>query len=246
LTGLFASVPRMGSDQARDPALDWEEQARNWIAWVRKPEFDSYWRYRADFFDLVPSPGAATLDLGCGEGRVSRDLIARGHRVTGIDRSPTLIEAAREADPTGEYLLGDAADLPFADASFDLVVAYNVLMDVHDLPATMREAARVLSPGGTLCLSITHPMNDAGRFEDGRLIIERSYFDRHRVADEMERDGLRMVFHGWTHSLNDYTAALEENGLLIQSLREPRFPGTGRATPIDLIPLHLWIKARKP
>ena len=235
----------MGIDQVRDPALDWEEQARNWIAWVRRPEFDSYWHYRADFFGLVPPPGVATLDLGCGEGRVSRDLVARGHRVTGIDASPTLIEAARQAHPDGEYLLGDAADLPFADASFDLVVAYNVLMDVHDLADTMREAARVLTPGGTLCMSTTHPMNDVGRFEDGKLIIERSYFDRHRVADEAERDGLRMVFHGWTHPLSDYASTLEENGLLIQALREPRYPGRSH-NPTWLIPLHLWIKAIKP
>lgn len=234
----------MGTDAVRDPALDWEEQARNWIAWVRKPDFDSYWHYRDDFFALVPPPGAATLDLGCGEGRVSRDLVARGHRVTGIDPSPTLLDAAREADPESAYHLGDAADMPFPDASFDLVVAYNVLMDVQDLAGTVREAARVLTPGGTLCMSTTHPMNDAGRFEDGRLIIDRSYWDNHRVADEAERDGMRMVFHGWTHPLSDYTAALEESGLLIQSLREPRYPGKTRWP--TLVPFHLWIRARKP
>ncbi|MBY8853714.1 methyltransferase domain-containing protein, partial [Saccharothrix sp. MB29] len=73
------------------------EQARNWIAWVRRPGFDSYWRYRDAFFALVPAAGGATLDLGCGEGRVSRDLGGRGHRVTGVDASPTLLEAARQA-----------------------------------------------------------------------------------------------------------------------------------------------------
>jgi len=60
---------------------DWEEQAKNWIAWARKPNFDSYWRYRDEFFELVPPPGTATVDVGCGEGRVSRDLTARGHTV---------------------------------------------------------------------------------------------------------------------------------------------------------------------
>jgi len=62
---------------------DWEQQAENWIAWVRKPGFDSYWRYRDEFFTLVPAPGTATVDIGCGEGRVSGDLTARGHTVTG-------------------------------------------------------------------------------------------------------------------------------------------------------------------
>ena len=56
-------------------------------------------RYRDAFFALVPAPGAATLEVGCGEGRVARDLVARGHRVTGLDASPTLLRAAAEADP---------------------------------------------------------------------------------------------------------------------------------------------------
>jgi SAM-dependent methyltransferase len=231
-------------------ARDWETQARNWIAWVREPNFDSYWHYRADFFDLVPAPGRATLDFGCGEGRVSRDLAARGHRVTSVDASPTLLEAARQADPDGEYVLGDTAALPFEDGAFDLAIAYNVLMDVDDLAGSVREAARVLAPRGRLCLSITHPMNDAGRFEgtgaDAALVIDRSYFERHRVADEVEREGMRMVFHGWTNPLEAYTRALEDAGLLIEALREPMFPGTGRALPVDLIPFHLWIRAVRP
>jgi ubiquinone/menaquinone biosynthesis C-methylase UbiE len=85
----------MGMDQ------DWEDQARNWIAWARTPGLDSYWRYRSAFFELIPAPGSSTLDLGCGEGRVVRDLAERGHRVIGIDVSPTLLEAAREAHPDG-------------------------------------------------------------------------------------------------------------------------------------------------
>jgi len=49
------------------------------------------------------------VDIGCGEGRVSRDLAAKAHTVTGVDAAPTMIAAAREADPKGTYLQGDAA-----------------------------------------------------------------------------------------------------------------------------------------
>lgn len=110
-------------------AADWEEHARKWITWTRAPGLDSYWRYRDDFLQLVPAPGKSTLDLGCGEGRLSRDLTETGHQVTGIDVSATLIDSAREAHPEGEYLLADATDLPFEDESFDIVIAYNALMD---------------------------------------------------------------------------------------------------------------------
>ena len=73
----------------------------------------------------------------------------RGHRVVAIDSSPTLLRYAREADPDGRYELADAAALPFADGSFDQVIAYNSLMDVADMPAAVHEAARVLSRGDT-------------------------------------------------------------------------------------------------
>ena len=82
---------------------DWEREARNWIAWARTPGHNSYWQYSPAFFEIVPAPGRATLEVGCGEGRVARDLARRGHRVSGIDASPTLIDAAREADPGGDY-----------------------------------------------------------------------------------------------------------------------------------------------
>ena len=68
-------------------AVTWEAEARNWIAWARAPRHDAYWEYSPRFFELVPAAGRATLEIGCGEGRVARDLAARGHRVTGVDAS---------------------------------------------------------------------------------------------------------------------------------------------------------------
>jgi tRNA G46 methylase TrmB len=56
---------------------DGEEQAQNWLAWARTPGHDVYWHYRSEFFALVAPAGRATLEIGCGEGRVARDLAAR-------------------------------------------------------------------------------------------------------------------------------------------------------------------------
>lgn len=235
---------------------DWEREARNWIAWARAPEHDAYWAHSGPpLFELVPPPGRATLELGCGEGRVARDLAARGHHVTGIDASPTLLEAAREADPGGRYLLADAADLPFEDASFDLVVAFNSLMDIENMPDAVADVARVLEPGGRFCACIVHPLVDAGRWEsrepDAAFVIESSYFGRRRFEGSFERDGLEMTFHGWCYPLEDYFRALEEAGFLVEALREPPIPESevGRDPGKERwrrIPNFLYLRALRP
>jgi ubiquinone/menaquinone biosynthesis C-methylase UbiE len=133
----------------------WEREAENWIRWARTPGHDAYWYYRSAFFDvIVPRGGGRALEVGCGEGRVARDLRTHGHRVTGLDTSPTLVRAAREADPEGVYLVGDAAALPFPDRTFDVVVAYNSLMDVHDMPGA---GGLSRSPTGWLFLYLRYP-----------------------------------------------------------------------------------------
>jgi SAM-dependent methyltransferase len=205
----------------------WEDEASNWAAWARRPGFDAYWKYAPAFFELVPPPADRTLEVGCGEGRVSRDLAKRGHHVTAVDASATLIHLARDSDSNGSYVRSDAAALPFISDSFDLVVFYNSLMDVDDMYGSVREGARVLRAGGELCACITHPMTDAGHFAsrqgDANFIIEGSYLGERRWTDiEMERDGLRMHFAGWAYPLEGYFGALEQAGLMIEAVREPR------------------------
>lgn len=204
----------------------WEQEAENWIRWARTPGHDSYWYYSPLFFrDIVPAPSETTLEIGCGEGRVARDLIAQGHSVVAIDSSPTLVRHAVEADTQSRYLLANGAALPFADSTFDTVVAYNSLQDVSDMPGSVREAARVLKSGGQLCICITHPINDAGTFNDREpdpeFIVSGSYFNRRRFSETFERDGLHMTFHGWAYPFEDYARALEDAGLLIERVREP-------------------------
>jgi SAM-dependent methyltransferase len=201
-------------------------EAENWVRWARTPGHDSYWYYRDSFFDaIVPGPSSLTLEVGCGEGRVARDLSRRGHTVVAVDSSRTLIRYAGEADPAGAYLLADAAALPFADGAFDLVVAYNSMMDVEDMPAAVREAARVLTADGRICVCVTHPFTDAGRFasddEDAPFVIQGSYLAAREFHERFERSGLEITFHGHCYPLQDYGQALEEAGFVIERLREP-------------------------
>lgn len=212
-----------------DLAASRDEHAPEFIAWARKPGHDSYWQFHRDqFLALLPPPGRRTLDLGCGEGRLARDLKALGHSVTAADASPTMVAAAREADPEIETHLADAAALPFDDNSFDLVVAFMSFQDMDDLEGAAAEAARVLEPGGCLCLAIMHPLNTAGRFAredaDSPFVVVGSYFERFRYADNLVRDGLEITFVSEHRPIQDYVGALADAGLLVERLRETDVP----------------------
>jgi ubiquinone/menaquinone biosynthesis C-methylase UbiE len=228
----------------------WDDRAQLWLAWARSPDHDSYWQYREAFFQqIVPAPGRATLEIGCGEGRVARDLGARGHSVTAIDASPVLVAHAAEADPDGRYQVAIAEDLPFEAGSFDLAVAYNSLMDVDDMQAAVAEASRVLESEGRFAVCIVHPISDAGRFAnddmDAPFVIPYSYLGTWPFEGHFERDGLSMDFSGWRYDLESYFAAFEAAGLLVERLIEPP-PSPPRESRRNRIPNFLMLRCLKP
>jgi SAM-dependent methyltransferase len=224
----------------------WEAHADEWTEWARRPGHDSYWQFHRDaFLALVPAPGRLTLDVGCGEGRVARDLAALGHHVLALDPTPTLSRRAAEA---GGGLLGvlraDGAHLPVPDAAADLVVAFMSLQDMDDMPGAVGEFGRVLQPGGRLCMAVEHPINSAGAFTgrelDAEFVIPGDYFEHTRSAMTAERDGLTMTFDSRHWTLDDYFAALEGAGLLTEALTEPRPGNEGRW---DRVPLFVDLRA---
>ena len=108
---------------------------------------------------LAPRPGEQIVDLGCGSGRAllwNRDL---GAAMTGIDIAPFFSHEAREQV---DLLLGDLRTLPFADATFDKAWSLDVLehLSPDALSGMLREAARVLKPGGGLFV-YTHVRKNA-------------------------------------------------------------------------------------
>lgn len=241
--------------ESADLRAAWAEHASEWLAWARLPGHDSYWQFHRDLFlELLPPPGRRTLDLGCGEGRLTRELKAIGHDVVGVDAAAALVAAAQEADPELELHVVDAAALPFADGAFDLVVAFMSLQDVDDLGGAIDESARVLEHGGLLCLAVVHPFNSAGQFDgaepDSPFVVEGSYLEESFYADSLARGGLEMTFTSAHRPLQTYTEALADAGLLIERLREPAVPEEAIAKPRtrrwQRMPLFLHIRAQKP
>jgi trans-aconitate methyltransferase len=75
-------------------------------------EGDEPWTWNEPaLLELVPPPGALSVDAGCGEGRFTRTLRKRGHSTVAFDSTTALIDAARAADPSGEYLVADVTSL---------------------------------------------------------------------------------------------------------------------------------------
>jgi demethylmenaquinone methyltransferase / 2-methoxy-6-polyprenyl-1,4-benzoquinol methylase len=128
----------------------------------------SYGRDRAWKRRLVglagPLDGRRAADLACGTGDIALLLCARGARVIALDVTPRMLVLARQKPSPGRtpptFVLGDMSDLPFADASFDVVTTGYGLRNVPQLTRAVQEVARVLRPGGLfLSLDFNRPQN---------------------------------------------------------------------------------------
>src|SRR5438093_10274963 len=99
-------------------------------------------------------PGTRVLDAGCGAGGASVLAARRGAAVNGLDAAEALLAIARERVPDGDFRAGDLKALPYADASFDAIIASDVLPYVADPLAALRELRRVCAPRGRVVLAI--------------------------------------------------------------------------------------------
>ncbi len=212
----------------------WAAQADAWSAWADARREDDVLPV---FYELLPRAPACTLDLGCGEGRITRELRRRGYDAAGVDVAPRLVEIARERDPQGEYAVAAADSLPYDDGSFELVVAFNVLMNVDDHGRALAEAGRVLVTGGRLCASIVHPLASAGRWDGDAFVIER-YLEERPYEDHVGG----VAFANLHAPLEAWARWLEEAGLLVESLRE--VPRTGMRG-WNRLPMFLYLRAVK-
>jgi SAM-dependent methyltransferase len=203
----------------------WEASAAPWIANIGK---DLNRRVLLDplVCDLVSSLDAErVLDLGCGEGRSLRMFPSESSFRVGVDPTRTLIQQASEQDPAGSYVLGTAEALPFRDETFDLVMAILVLVDVEGFSEAIKEAARILQPGGhllTVNLSSFMTTSTQGWVKDEKgeklHVPVDDYFTVRPLI--LEWAGIRII--NWHRPLEAYMGAYLEAGLRLVRFQEPQ------------------------
>jgi SAM-dependent methyltransferase len=140
---------------------------RLWATSRHVPAFDLF-SWVLDLAGLVPAGTASVHDLGCGNGSYEVALGRRAHRgpLVAVDLSMGML-----AGVTGASLVqADAQRLPFAPESFSVVLAPHMLYHVSDIPAAVREARRVLRPGGVL-VAVTNGISNTREL---RSLVERA------------------------------------------------------------------------
>ena len=154
------------------------------------PFFTPFGAALVEFAQIDPSD--RVLDVGCGTGAALAPASRTAASATAVELSPAMAERAQAAAPGAKVIVGDAAELPFDDASFDLVLSSFVVFFMPDPTAALREWRRVLAPGGRIVMSTWGSPDQ--RWQAFERPIRRSFIPR--MDPEIARDlgaGLALV-----------------------------------------------------
>ncbi|MGD9691176.1 MAG: pseudouridine synthase [Phycisphaerales bacterium] len=191
---------------------------------------------------VQPAPGQRVLDVACGQGILARACAAQGASITGIDASPTLIDAARERSPRNagdmSFLVGDARNLEsiaLPGEEFDAAIAVMALGNIEPLAPVFRGIASRLRAGGRFVAVISHPAfrapvqtdwhwDDATRTQfrrvSGYLSPGTHPIQMHPGKAAADLPGGEQVTWSFHRPLQHYARLLGDAGLLIETIEE--------------------------
>ncbi len=220
----------MNDDRDRELVIidSWHKNAAPWIVAIEEQQIESRKLVtdRSIIEAVVSQGGTKVLDLGCGEGWLTRELTALGMDVLGTDIIPTLIDRARlncqrfELISYAEIAAGKLAE------KFDVVVANFSLLGDESVDGLFRSIRLFLNPHGTFIVQTLHPLLACGNF---------TYVDswRSAVYDGFSDDFTPAPWYFRT--LATWVQLYTTNGLSIVEIREPIHPQTGKPAAIVFI-----------
>lgn len=221
----------MTSDLDRDPSRDlWEDHARWWIDGFTDGADPEYEEQILPLAAAELGDARVILDIGCGDGQISRMMASAGAQVVGIDPTWNQISVAHERAGGPAYLRTTADELPFADASFDAAVACLVFEHIDAVDAAIAEVARVVKPGGRFCFFLNHPLIQtpgSGWIDDHMIDPPEQYW---RIgpylveSESVEQVELGVYIRFIHRPLSRYLNTLHEHGLLLERMVEPAPP----------------------
>jgi SAM-dependent methyltransferase len=236
----------------------WEEHAQWWIEGFTDGADPEYVEQILPLASAELAGATRVLDVGCGEGQLAR--LAAGldgvERAVGVDSTWNQLTVAATRDGTAGYVRAVAERLPFADSSFDAVVACLVFEHVDGVDAAIAEVARVLSDGGRFCFFLNHPLLQtpgSGWIDDQVLDPPEQYWrigpylPEAATVEEVE-PGVHIRF--LHRPLSRYVNAMVDSGLWVERMVEPApppgflllAPEYGSAA---TVPRLLYLRARK-
>ena len=194
------------------------------------------------------------LDVGCGEGQVTRRIARRGVQAVGLDPAPSQIRVAQQRGGSARFVRARAEQLPCPSEAFDAVVLCLALEHVDPFEPAIHEIARVLAPGGRFLLFLAHPLLQSpgsGWVDDGvpgeQYWRVGSYL-RDVVAIDEVAPGVHLPFAH--RPLSRYVHVIGEAGLLMEDMVEPSPPPdvlreTGGFPTAPTIPRMMLLCARR-
>jgi SAM-dependent methyltransferase len=237
---------------------EWEDHTRWWIDGFTEGADPEYTEQILPLAARELAGAKRILDVGCGEGQVSRlaGLLDGVERVVGVDPTWNQISVAASRGGATGFARSAAERLPFPDASFDAVVACLVFEHVAAVDASIAEVARVLAAAGRFCFFLNHPLlqTPGSGWIDDRIVEPPEQYWRvgpylHEAAtiEEVEPGVHIRFFH---RPLSRYVNALAAEGLFVERMEEPAPPpGFLALAPEYLdaatVPRLLYLRARK-
>ncbi len=163
---------------------------------------------------LCDNSGIA-LDLGCGDGRFTRELEARYQTVFGADLSDMMLRQAKKVCKRTKFFKFDLEkEFPQLGTTFDLITCKLVLMYLKNVDNLAKESHKILNKNGVLVVSVTHPM---------KWLDKNSYLDENFVSGEIARDkNLKVIFK--TRTLQTYINTFSKYGFRLETVLETGVP----------------------